>query len=913
MGFTATGTSHSFTCASATLSYPIPFQAMAAADFDAWLHAALPFDEVTATPIALGVDYTISGTAEAGTAALVPIAPFASGYLTVRRASVRDMTASYTPHDPFPAASHRLQLERLSMVDEEQDVKLGRAVLLAPGESAFQLPAIADRADKFAIWGPEADGAPLTYLDIDVIALADQVATDAAQVTIDANQVAIDRAIVEANTAAYGSNVRVFATYADALAAIGTTLVNGMYAEIMSDELDLFERTRRPVSGGALGAVSAELPKLVQGSDPYFMATTHTRFVTLLDNADGVLKPYIYPHVYIDEVNGSDANDGSAGVDRGGGKGPIKTVAKFLTLPACQDGVTVALKDNGIWSSLELDFAEPTLAINGNKTLSRFSVVPYGNGSKLMKMKGTDPVPAASWSASGSNPGAYEINWSHGFLSVGTPRALMCVQKQVSTVVPWEPLVRVQNKVQVTGPGMYWYDSNLAVGVAEAMCVWPWGGLNLTTAPDGTIELGKRSYAITGRDNCYISGFYAFAYGCNNGPIFTYGSPVIERCLSVLGGKHNMVPGGGWLTDLGLFNCQPSTSYWPEGGNILLTVFEGDMHLRSPVLKRCYMFCDDTVNTYADSGKSGNQSFYAHAVIGGLGPSLTMIDCADGNTGFGPAQSIFNAWTITGHYSTGYNANNAGFTMSTGTYLTVRDSAFVALGAGAGNRTFTIPAGAIVDIQGNVLIGNPSGGFLACAGAVNLTVKNNVMMTEPGAGQYSIVAGTNVAASMFNIQNNIFSFGVAMLDFGTNATDTPLSAVIDYNYYDLYSYFGGNTYAVARWKNHLYHYATGYGGAADKDFATDWQGVLGFDVHGAAGAYSSSSPNSDSVGWAGNSPTSANPELAVLSGGSPMAGKITILPAATITTMKARPQTISAFLAYAESASCPTYHPVYEG
>jgi hypothetical protein len=866
------------------------------------------------TLLASGTDYTIAGDGPTKTGTITAVASWpALDDFELLRITPELQPVHVEAGQPLPSKAVERALDRLAMGQLEASEQLGRSLQVPPGESTIYLPAAADRAGKLAKWGDLPD-APLDYLDIDVVALADQVATDAAQVTIDANQVAIDRAIVEANTAAYGSNVRVFATYAAALAAIGTTLSNGMYAEIMSDELDLFERTRRPVSGGVLGAVSAELPKLVQGSDPYFMATTHTRFVTLLDNADGVLKPYIYPHVYIDEVNGSDANDGSAGVDRGGGKGPIKTVAKFLTLPACQDGVTVALKDNGIWSSLELDFAEPTLAINGNKTLSRFSLVPYGNGSKLMKMKGTDPVPAASWSASVSNPGAYEITWSHGFLSVGTPRALMCTQKQVSTVVPWEPLVRKQNKNQVTAQGMYWYDSNLAVGVAEAMCVWPWDNINLTTAPDGTIELGKRSYAITGRDNCYFSGFYTFGYGCNNGGIFTYAGPVAERCLYVLGGKHNAVLGGGFGTDLGVFNCQPSTSYWPETGGIpaLIACFEGDMHLRSPVFKRCSFFCDDTVNTHAESGRALSQSFLAHAVTGGLAPLLTFIDCADGNVGFGPAHSIFASWSITGHYSTGYNGNNAGFTLNTGLSLTVRDSLFVTNGTGAGDRTFTVPVGCAVDVQGSIFIGGPSNGFLSLAGGAAVTVKNNVFINEGGAGQYFISANANIATSMFDIQHNIFSFGGGILDFGTDPAASPLSVTIDYNYYDMYPYFGGSTDAQARWKNHLYR-TPGNPGVLDKDFTADWQGVLGFDTHGAAAYYTTTGANSDTVGWAGNSPTSVNPELAVLSGGSPMAGKISILPAATITTMKARPQTISAFLAYAESAACPTYHPVYEG
>jgi hypothetical protein len=131
MAFEATGISQTIACDSGTASYPIPFQFQANTDIRAWLSPTDTLDTTTADTLELGVDYTISGDGSSAGGALVPIAPFTTGYLIMERHTSLDQTADYTPNDAFPAESHERQLDRLSMVDEE---------LQAAGSSSPQLP-----------------------------------------------------------------------------------------------------------------------------------------------------------------------------------------------------------------------------------------------------------------------------------------------------------------------------------------------------------------------------------------------------------------------------------------------------------------------------------------------------------------------------------------------------------------------------------------------------------------------------------------------------------------------------------------------------------------------------------------------------------------------------------------------------
>lgn len=100
-----------------------------------------------------GSDYAVSGgdTDQGGTVTLVSgaLAPIGSK-LRIRRNTPRKQTADYDTNDTFPAETHEGALDRLSLITQEQDVRMqdleDRAALAPEGDTGFELPLTAERA-----------------------------------------------------------------------------------------------------------------------------------------------------------------------------------------------------------------------------------------------------------------------------------------------------------------------------------------------------------------------------------------------------------------------------------------------------------------------------------------------------------------------------------------------------------------------------------------------------------------------------------------------------------------------------------------------------------------------------------------------------------------------------------------------
>jgi prophage antirepressor-like protein len=147
-----------------TTHFPVPFQFIANGDLRVYTHPSVLFDPALATQLTEGVDFTISGVGRAGTAEIVTTVAVASGTrLTRLRYSARSQDADYVPNDGFPADTHELQLDRLSLVDEELDARIAdvesRAIRVPVGESVRTLPYAADRALKVLAF--DEDGQPV--------------------------------------------------------------------------------------------------------------------------------------------------------------------------------------------------------------------------------------------------------------------------------------------------------------------------------------------------------------------------------------------------------------------------------------------------------------------------------------------------------------------------------------------------------------------------------------------------------------------------------------------------------------------------------------------------------------------------------------------------------------------------------
>lgn len=149
-----------------TLAFAAPFRYLDASDLEV---TRVNTDGSVAT-LAEGTDWsaTTGDTDAGGTVTLVSSA--AGPTLRIRRVTPRSQQADYTTGDTFPAESHEDALDKLTLVDQEQDVRIDdtavRGFLVPDGESADNWPAAAARADRLAAFDgtgqPEAG--PLTAL-----------------------------------------------------------------------------------------------------------------------------------------------------------------------------------------------------------------------------------------------------------------------------------------------------------------------------------------------------------------------------------------------------------------------------------------------------------------------------------------------------------------------------------------------------------------------------------------------------------------------------------------------------------------------------------------------------------------------------------------------------------------------------
>jgi len=114
------------------------------------------------TVLALGTDYTVSGVgATSGTVTLV--APLPVGQtLTVVRNVPATQEADYVPGDSFPAESHEQALDKLTMITQQQQEQLGRAVIFpTTDESVSELPPADQRSLR--VLGFDTNGGLTTY------------------------------------------------------------------------------------------------------------------------------------------------------------------------------------------------------------------------------------------------------------------------------------------------------------------------------------------------------------------------------------------------------------------------------------------------------------------------------------------------------------------------------------------------------------------------------------------------------------------------------------------------------------------------------------------------------------------------------------------------------------------------------
>ncbi|MES2058166.1 MAG: GDSL-type esterase/lipase family protein [Pseudomonadota bacterium] len=128
--------------------FDVPFQFLAAGD----LAVAARNAAGVATPLELGVDYTVGGGDGATGSVLLGAAPATGTTIVITGAMPISQPTAYTPGGVFPAASHERALDRATIAAQENAAQVrdmtARALLVREGDAAPALPALADLTDR---------------------------------------------------------------------------------------------------------------------------------------------------------------------------------------------------------------------------------------------------------------------------------------------------------------------------------------------------------------------------------------------------------------------------------------------------------------------------------------------------------------------------------------------------------------------------------------------------------------------------------------------------------------------------------------------------------------------------------------------------------------------------------------------
>lgn len=134
-----------------TVAFPAPWRYLTTAN----LLVELIASDGTVTARSLGTHYAATaGATDAGGTVTMVTAPAVGQTLRIRRVTPLAQQTAYPTSGNFPARSHELALDRLTLIAQEQagdiDDVQARALQVPFGEVAAVLPAMAARANKFA-------------------------------------------------------------------------------------------------------------------------------------------------------------------------------------------------------------------------------------------------------------------------------------------------------------------------------------------------------------------------------------------------------------------------------------------------------------------------------------------------------------------------------------------------------------------------------------------------------------------------------------------------------------------------------------------------------------------------------------------------------------------------------------------
>jgi hypothetical protein len=130
-----------------TTAFNTSFVFIASADLTVTLTNTSGVDTV----LTLSTHYTVSGGSGASGTVTMITPPATGEKLTIQRTTPKKQEVDYIENNAFPAASHELALDRLTLITQELDEKVGRSLVLSPtgGLSGIEIPV---QADEFIKW-----------------------------------------------------------------------------------------------------------------------------------------------------------------------------------------------------------------------------------------------------------------------------------------------------------------------------------------------------------------------------------------------------------------------------------------------------------------------------------------------------------------------------------------------------------------------------------------------------------------------------------------------------------------------------------------------------------------------------------------------------------------------------------------
>jgi hypothetical protein len=116
---------------------------------------------VDGTTKTLNTDYTVTGAGDdAGGTVTFTTAPASGTELVIYRSTDFTQSTDYVPNDSFPAETHELALDKLTILAQEVNDGVSRSIRIpqSDGTTLAELPAAASRASKYLVF--DANGNP---------------------------------------------------------------------------------------------------------------------------------------------------------------------------------------------------------------------------------------------------------------------------------------------------------------------------------------------------------------------------------------------------------------------------------------------------------------------------------------------------------------------------------------------------------------------------------------------------------------------------------------------------------------------------------------------------------------------------------------------------------------------------------